>query len=573
MMKKAIALVLTLTMVLSLAACGAASKKTSAAEAEPWGSALHWEEYDALIREIRTTTDTAKRVDLMHQAEDMVMDTWALLPIYYYNDPYMAKDYVSGLFTDVLASKYFRNVELTNGSDTLNASISSEPGHLDPALVSSSEDNCLAVNTFEGLMTHDADGKLVLGQAESYDISEDGLTYTFTMKEGLKWSNGDPLDAGDFEYAWRRAADPANGADYAYLFEIFDDGQFDADGTFLGLGENALETSEDGKTLTAHLSAPCPYFLQLCAFCTFNPVHQASVEATATEQLPTGTWANDAGPAFVCNGPFVLQSWNHDADMSFVKNENYRDADSVKLKGINFMLTADSSLAYTAFTDGSLDFIDLIPIDELGKLTETKDPNLHIADALGTFYVMFNYNSDLYQELGLDEEQAKVFRHALCLLVDRQYIIDNIGRTNQQPATTLVCPSSADGNGGIFKNKDYFPVDDYQANVEEAKRLLESIGLWDGQQLTRTVAFTIKVNEAETFVKAMEALQQDWAQVGIEATIQTEDWNVVLDERKSGQYDVARAGWWMDFNDPINVLEMWMTNSGNNDCQFGRVKE
>ena len=574
-MKKKTALLLALVMVFSLASCGIsmgsehAKSDSPAPSAGSWGSELHWEEYDALIQEIRTTTDPVKRVELMHQAEDRLMDTWAIVPIYYYNDPYLEKDYVAGLYADAFSTKYFSRVELASGKDTMNVNLAGEPGHLDPALVSSTGEQ--VANSFEGLMRYNEKGELIPAQAEGYECSEDGLTYTFTMREGLKWSNGDALTAKDFEYSWRRAAEAGNGADYAYLFEVFADSQYDSKGNFTGLGKSSVEASADGRTLTAHLNAPCPYFLNLCSFYTFFPVHQGTVEASATKALPTGTWANDAGDAYVCNGPFKLKKWNHDSDMTYVKNENYWDADSVKLKTLNYMLSADDSVTYAAYTDGSLDFIDSISNDELGRLFAAGDPELHVADVLGTFYVLFNYNAPLYRELGLDEEQAKVFRHALCLLVDRQYIVDNIGKAGQQSATTVVCPSCADGNGGVFKDRDYYRVDDYQANVEEAKRLLESIGLWDGSALTRTVALTYKVNESESFVQIAQALQQDWGQLGIEVTIQTEDWNVLLDERESGQYEVARAGWWMDYNDPINMLEMWTTNSGNNDCQFGRA--
>jgi peptide/nickel transport system substrate-binding protein/oligopeptide transport system substrate-binding protein len=209
-----------------------------------------------------------------------------------------------------------------------------------------------------------------------------------------------------------------------------------------------------------------------------------------------------------------------------------------------------------------------IPNDELGKLMASGNPELHVADTMGTYYVGFNYNSKLYEELGLSEEEAKVFRHALCLLIDREYIIDNIAQTGQQPATTIVPATCVDGT---FKTKDYYSADDYEANVEEAKSLLESIGLWDGTKLTKPIAFDYMVNKSDLHVKTAEALQQDWGQIGIEVTIKTEEWNVFLEDRKKGNFDVARMGWYMDFDDPINILEMWTTASGNNDCQFGRV--
>ncbi|MCR5586348.1 MAG: peptide ABC transporter substrate-binding protein [Lachnospiraceae bacterium] len=445
---------------------------------------------------------------------------------------------------------------------TLNIWMSSEPAHLDPALNSSVDGGCLAVNSFEGLMRYNAEGNLEPACAESYEVSEDGLTYTFTLRDGLKWSNGEALDASDFVYSWKRAAAPETAADYSYLCEVFPSFDYET-----GLGDDVV-ASEDGKTLTVTLGAVCPYFLDLCAFPFFFPVYEETVEATKTADAPQGTWANDAGDAFICNGAYTLSSWNHDSDMTYVKNDNYWDADSVTVTTLNVMLTSEDTTAYTAYQTGDLDFIDSVPTAEMQTAMQSSEFN--IADNLGTYYAGFNYNSKLYEELGLDEEQAKVFRHAITLLIDRQYICDTIGQTGQLPATTFVPAGCADGNGGEFKNTDYYSVDDYDANVEEAKSLLESVGLWSGDALTQDISMTYLTNNSEGNVKIAEAIQADLSNVGINLTIDQQEWNVFLETRKNGDFDFAREGWIMDYNDPINMLEMWTTNSGNNDCQFGR---
>ena len=455
---------------------------------------------------------------------------------------------------------------------TLNIFMASEPDHLDPALNSSVDGGCLAVNSFEGLYRYNSDGELEPACAESYELSEDGLVYTFTMRDGLKWSNGDTLDASDFEYSWKRAAAPETAADYSYLCEIFGS-QFDYD---TGLADSAVVASEDGKTLTVTFESPCPYFLDLAAFPFFFPVYEESVEATVTDSVPTGTWANDATDDYVCNGAYVLQSWNHESDMTYVKNDNYWDADSVSVTTLNVMLTSNDVSAYTAYQNGDLDFIDSIPTDELG--TAMQSDEFKVIDELGTYYVGFNYNSELYDKLGLDEEQAKTFRHALCLLIDRQYICDTIGQTGQHPANTFIPEAAADGNGGVFEegSDGYYNAaateEEYEANVAEAKELLASIGLWDAdaEQLTQDISFTYLTNNSEGNVKIAEAMQADFAQIGINMTIDQQEWNVFLNTRKNGDFDIAREGWVMDYDDPINMLEMWLTDSGNNDMQFGR---
>ncbi len=550
----------------SAAASSAAASVESAAE----GSELDWSAYDQLISDIRVTADTAQRAELMHQAEDMLMDTWCILPIYYMNNTYLVKDYLTGVNITPAGTKYFYRAALSNGKDAMNVFMADEPSSLDPALASTVADMSLAVNSFEGLMSYDAEGKLQCAQAESYEVSEDGLSYTFTLRDGLKWSNGEALTANDFAYAWKRAADVTNASDYAYLFDVFADGQTDADGNLIGLGENSIEVSEDGRTITAHLKAVCPYFLDLCAFPTFFPVYQASAEATATEGLPTGTWANDAGDAYVCNGAYSLSAWNHDSDMTYVKNENYRAADEVQVNTVNFMLTSDNAVAFAAYQAGDLDFVSEIPADEMDALLASNSTELQRTPSLGTYFVACNYNAAFYGELGLTEEQAKVFRHALCLLIDRQNIIDNVGKAGQKAATTFVPEGCADGNGGEFKNKDYFSVEDYEANVEEAKSLLESIGLWDGTQLTKPVSFGILTNDTDVSLKLCEALQQDWAQLGMDVTINKEENGTYRADRQAGNYDVCRANWMMDYNDPINMLEMWASTSANDYVYLGR---
>ena len=446
---------------------------------------------------------------------------------------------------------------------TLNIWMSSEPAHIDPALNSSVDGGCLAVNSFEGLMRYNEDGDLEPACAESYEVSEDGLTYTFTLRDGLKWSNGETLDASDFVYSWKRAASPELAADYSYLAEIFPSFTYET-----GLGDDVV-ASEDGKTLTVTLKSVCPYFLDLCAFPFFFPVYEESVEATKSADDPAGSWANDAGDDFVCNGAYVLSSWNHDSDMTYVKNDNYWDADSVSVTTLNVMLTSEDTAAYTAYQTGDLDFIDSIPVAEMQTAMTSEE--FVILDNLGTYYASFNYNSDLYASLGLDEEQAKVFRHAISLLIDRQYIIDTVAQTGQEIATSFIPAGCSDGNGGEFKNTDYYSTD-YEANVEEAKELLESIGLWDSATgaLTQDVSMTYLTNNSEGNVKAGECIQADLQSVGINVTIDQEEWNVFQETRKAGNYDFAREGWIMDYNDPINMLEMYTTESGNNNPQFGR---
>lgn len=554
-MKKLLAALLAMMMLLSCAAIAMADE----------GSEPDWSAYNALIAEVKSETDFAAREAKMHEAEDILMETGAIMPIYYYNDLYMQKEGVEGIYSNLFGFKFFQYA--TNGdSDTLRLNLASEPDHLDPALNSSVDGACLAITSFGGLYTYDAEGNLTPDFATGYEMSEDGLTYTFTMREGLKWSDGADLTAKDFEYSWKRAAATATAADYSYMFNGIKGYPDDL----------AVAASEDGTTLTVELEAPCAYMLDLMAFPAFYAVPQQAVEAAEGWEENPGAWANEAG--FVTSGPYTLTAWTHNESMTYTKNPNYWDAENVKLETLEFMLSADDTAIYAAYQAGDVDFIDTVPTDEIQNLKD--NPEFHIIDNLGTYYVGFNVKSHLFD--GKTVEQANAMRKAFSKLIDRDYIIETVGQCEQKPANAFIPEGMADGNGGVFKANDdayTYPDEenvgyyDYEVDVEGAIELLKEAGFeFDGEMLSAStpISFEYLTNESSGHVAIAECIQQDLAAVGIEMTIRTCDWNVFLDDRKAGNYDIARNGWIADFNDPINMLEMWTTDSGNNDCQFGR---
>ena len=530
-------------------------------------SAPDWSEYEALIKEIKTTTDMTNRVALMHKAEDILMGTAAVIPIYYYNDLYLQKTDVEGIYSNLFGFKYFQFA--TCPRDVLKINLASEPAKVDPALNSSVDGACLAVNMFEGLYTYDKDGNLQPALAENTEVSEDGLTYTFTLRDGLKWSDGTDLTAKDFEYSWKRAAAPETGADYGYMFDAIakaDDGSLD------------VTASEDGKTLTVNLVAPCAYFLDLAAFPAYLPVPQAQVEAAEGWETNPGAWAAEAG--FVTNGAYTMTDWKHEESIVLKKNDNYWRADEVTIPEIDLMLSADDTAIFSAYNAGDLDFADTVPTNEIASLKGNED--FHVIDNLGTYYAAFNVNSPIFE--GKTVDQAIAMRKAFAILIDRPYIVETVGQTGQKVATSYIPEGMADGNGGVFKvNSDsytfpvedgYYPEEVDDAAVDEAIALLEYAGYKfddNGMLSAETpINITYLTNDGTGHIGVAEIMQQDLAEVGITMTIDTREWNVFLDERKQGNFDFAREGWLADFNDPINMLEMWTTDSGNNDCQFGR---
>lgn len=526
-----------------------------------------WSKYDNLIKEIKAETNYETRTKKMHEAEDILMSNYCVIPLYYYNDVYMQKSYVSGIYANAFATKFFMYAKMSNGAKTLRINLASEPDYLDPALNSSVDGACLAANTFSGLYTYNEKGVTVPACAEGYTVSEDGLTYTVTLKKGLKWSDGSALTAADFEYSWKRAVSPDTAADYEYMFSGFD-----------GYEEGKLNVKAvNATTLKFVLSAPCAYIEDLMAFPTFYPVCKKYVEAHSTKETPGG-WCTDAG--FVSNGAYVCTGWKHDVSMTYEKNPYWYDAENVTVEKLEFMLSADDTAIFAAYNAGNLDFADSVPTDEIAKLLETKNSEFYIVDELGTYYVAFNAKSSLFD--GKTAEQAACMRQAFSLLIDREYIVENIGQTGQVAANAFIPLGMADGNGGIFKSEPvsqgYYDPSEINKNhdktVSKAKELLMAAGFKfgaDGKLSAETpIVIEYLTNENSGHIAVAESMQQDFSAVGIKMTIQVQDWNVFLEERKNGNFDIAREGWIADFNDPINMLEMWISTSGNNDCQFGR---
>lgn len=569
MRKKHVALALAAAMAVTT--LGGATVYASEEHGPSSEAAPAWEDYNARIAEIRTETDLAKREALMHEAEDELMSTWAVVPLYYYNDVYMQKTDVENIYANLFGFKYFGYAKTPD--NTLSLQVASEPNKLDPALNSTVDGACLAILAFSGLVTYDAEGQLVPELAESYEMSEDGMTYTFTLRDGLKWSDGEDLNAEDVAYSWNRLANPETGADYAYLTSAIatkEDGTLD------------IEASEDGKTFTVNLNAPCAYFLDLCAFPAFYPVPQQNVESAEGAAENPGAWCVESG--FVTSGPMTCTEWKHNESMTYEKNPNYFRADEVSLEKIQFMLSSDDTAIWNAFEDGSLQFIDTIATDMMATAKEKEE--YHNIPTLGTYYAGFNVNSELFA--GKTVQQAADMRKAMTLLIDRQYIVDTIAQADQEIANTFIPTGMFDGNGGEFRVNDdaytypmedvvgYFDpsVDAYEANLEEARKLLEGAGYQfdeSGMLSADTpINMTYLTNDAEGNVKIGESIQQDFAAIGINVTVETREWSVFLDERKQGKFDFCREGWLADYNDPINMLEMWETESGNNDMQFGR---
>lgn len=429
----------------------------------------------------------------------------------------------------------------------------SNPETLDPALNSAIDGANTVITIFEPLLLINENNEVVGGQAESWETSEDGLTWTFTMRDGLKWSDGTDLNAKDFEYSFKRMVNPDTAAPYAEtclgMIDGFDAAQAgDADAL-------NVKASDDGKTLTIVLSYPCSYFDKMAAFATMSPVQQATVEANGD------SWCTSAD-TFVSNGPYMITDWTPSERIVLTKNPNYVggwDNSKIVSDTITLLLLEDSSASFAAYNSGEAQLIKDVPTDEIPSLTKAEDGgDFYVDTILGTYYVSLNLQRDAFKD-------AKV-RKALSLAIDRDYVANTIMQGTYTTADSIVGPGIVDESGYFHDNGNapYISAD-YEANLAEAKKLLEEAGYPNGEGYP-TIEYS--TNDAGYHVPLAEYLQQAWGDLGITLTINKMEWSSFTPARRAGEYDVARNGWVMDYNDPSNMLDLFCTGNGNNDGKY-----
>lgn len=432
----------------------------------------------------------------------------------------------------------------TAAANDLAVVLGSEPDTMDPTLNIAVDSGTILVHLFEGLMTQSESGEIKEAQAESYTVSDDELTYTFTLRDGLTWSDGTTITANDYVYSWNRAVAAETAADYAYLFAYIKG--YDEDGN----SELAISAPDD-KTFVVELNTITPFFLELCAYYVFFPVQQAAVEAAGE------SWATDPS-TYVSNGPYMMTEWVHDSYILAEKNPDYWNVDALGPDTIKFVLMDDDNAKLSAYQTDEVQMIDEVPNDEITSLSTESD--FYKEGQLGTYYVSFNTENEYLQD--------PLVREALTLAVDRDYICEQIGQAGQVPAGAFVAIGLTDATlDQVFRDVggDYYDPYAYEDNLEQAEQLLEEAGYPDGEGLP---VFEYIYNENTRHQQIAEALQNMWSQIGVQIELVSQEWNTFLQTRKTGDYDIARNGWLGDFNDPISFLDMFITNSGNNDGQW-----
>lgn len=442
-----------------------------------------------------------------------------------------------------LAALLFASTSPVWAAGELTYVVNNESAKYDPGTTAETFATPIIGNAFEGLVKYDPDGSIVPALAESWAVSEDGLNYTFTLRADAKWSDGKPVTAGDFVYAWKRVLTPASGAMNApMLYSIVGAEEYFADQSTDGVGITAV----DEKTLSFTLKQRVPYMLQLLGYSTFFPVREDIVTAD-----PDG-WTTKP-ETYIGTGPFKVTAMKFGESVVLEKNPEYYNAANVSLDKLTFRLIPDPATALAAYEAGDVDGIEAVPAPEIPRLSSEDGNGFLIVPALGTTYAFFNPS-----QKPLDDVRV---RKALSMAIDREEIVEFVLQSADQPAMGLVPPGMSIAGEDFTEGRETFGLAP-AAVVEAAKALLAEAGYPDGAGFPDTVYATYSSPPIE---KLLEAIQQMWKKnLNIDVKIQASEWQVYYPEVQKVQYQIAQMGWGADYPHPMTFLDNFVTGSPNN---------
>lgn len=439
-------------------------------------------------------------------------------------------------------------------SDYLVWNIGTEPKTWDPQLNTAADGGHVILNLYDGLVRDTQEG-IKMASAESYDLSAnaDGVedtVYTFHLRDGLKWSDGEPVTAHDFEFAWKRACSPEMASPYAFLITDYIKGAYEY---FSGEGsrEDVAVKALDDKTLQVELKQPTAYFLNLVSFFTYMPCRE--------DMVSTGEgWEKDPAKC-VTNGAFTLEEYKVGSHLLLKKNENFWNADNVNLAGVKALFITDATTSLQGYEAGEINVTSVLPGEEVPRLL-AEDPNFSSDPALGVSYLLFNMDADPTNNLAL--------RKALTLAIDRSMITEQILRNGSVPAAAFVptpfklsngeSMRALDENGNVMEE---YEIDPYSAKVEEAQAYLAEAGYPNGEGFPD---LSLLYYESGNNALIAEAIQQMWQQnLGITVNLQVQEHAVFASTVSSSDWTVAMYGWSADYNDPMTMLALFTAEGLN----------
>ena len=428
-------------------------------------------------------------------------------------------------------------------SQVLSYNLAVEPETLDPAKSTGLSEARVQYASFEGLAIYGPNDVPVPGAAQKWTVSPDGKTYTFYLRKNAKWSNGDPVTAHDFEYAWKRLLDPKTAADYASNLYYVKNGEEYNTGKIKEDSQIGIQAKDD-LTLVVTLNAPCSYFPALTIHPSLYPVNKKVVSANPDK------WATDP-KTYVTNGPFKLVNWVHHEKLEFAPNPYYWNKAKIKLDKLICYTIEEQSTGLTMFETDQLDLLDELPRQEIPRLASEK--LIKYSSSINTYYYLFNTKKAPFND-------ARV-RKALTMAIDRNLLVKYVTKAGEKPAFGFVPYGVPDATPeSVFRTKggNYFKDGD----ITQAKKLLAQAGYSD---IKKFPAIEILYSTSETHKVIAEAIQEMWSKrLGIKVTLTNQEWKVYLQSREQGNFQVARASWVGDYVDPMTFLDLWVGNNGNN---------
>ncbi|HEY5078957.1 MAG TPA: peptide ABC transporter substrate-binding protein [Opitutaceae bacterium] len=430
------------------------------------------------------------------------------------------------------------NVRSGDESQVLHRGIGPDLTDLDPQLWIQTSDYTVLSSLFEGLVSEDpTDLHPVPGVAERWEASADGLTYTFHLRGDARWSNGDPVTAGDFVASWRRILTPSFGATRAsQLFIVRGAEAFNRDGgDFSKVGLRAA----DARTVSVTLEHPAPWFLSLLSSPSWLPVPVATIAKYGSTTDRNTSWATPE--RWVGNGPFVLSSWHRGQEIAVAKSPTYWDSEKVRLRGIHFHAFDSIDAEERAFRAGQLHVTETIPPGRIDAYRRDSPNLLRIDPLLGTYFVRVNVRRP-----GLGDPRVRL---ALAQALDRTAIVEKILRGGQTAAYTFTPP----GIGA------YAPEPAQERDLEGARRLLAQAAPGGLPELA------LLYNNSDVHREVAEAIQEMWRRdLGVAVKVVNEDLKSVEEARRTGGYDLLLSSWIADYADPSAFLDVFRADSGDN---------
>lgn len=435
-----------------------------------------------------------------------------------------------------------------NIKQEITANLGGEPYTLDPAFASDTTSFWVINHLYQGLYAYDKDGEVVDGVASKVDVSEDGKTYTFTIRNDVDWSNGDPLTAKDFEYSWKRVLNPKTAAyDPSQFYYIKGAEDYN---TGKGSVENVAITAKDNQTLVVELNNPVKFFPKVVLGEGFLPVNQKVVEADKD-------WAAEA-EGIVTNGAYTVSEWKHNEQLTIRKSKSFWNGDQITMETVHFKMVADATTEYQMYKAGELDLVAALPAETVEQEKSNEDYENFPSFSIYTY--TFNVEEEPFTN-------AKI-RRALSFAIDREALTENILKGGEKPAYGYVAYGVESPSGKDFRDEapEYFKFD-----VEKAKELLEE-GLkeegWD-----KLPEFTLKYNSEGNHKKIAEVLQEMFKQnLDLEVKIENQEWKTYIDTFKQKNFQLARMGWGGDFLDPYPVLNLYSSKSSSNFTNWSNSK-